>query len=71
MRNFQPPITGDIIMKCYALPPCNTIGEMKEIIKNAILDGEIHNDFDEAYALMEKLASERGLEKVCDVARPE
>ena len=33
VRNFQPPITGDIIMKCYALQPCNTIGEMKEIIK--------------------------------------
>jgi poly(A) polymerase len=67
IRNFQPPITGDIIMKCYALQPCNIIGEMKEIIKNAILDGEIRNDYDEAYALMEKLAAERGLTKVCDI----
>jgi poly(A) polymerase len=58
-------------MKCYDLQPCGIIGEMKEVIKNAILDGDIHNDFDEAYALMERLAEERGLQKVCDVARPE
>ena len=64
IRNFQPPITGDIIMQTYGLPPCSAIGEIKEIIKNAILDGEIHNDYDEAYAMMERLASERGFLKV-------
>ena len=67
VRNFQPPITGDIIMQCYDLRPCAAIGEIKEVIKNAILDGEIRNDFREAYALMERLAAERGLIKVCDV----
>ncbi len=67
VRNFQPPITGDIIMRCYDLKPCSVIGEIKEVIKNAILDGEIHNDFDEAYALMERLAEEHGLRKVCNV----
>ena len=71
VRNFQPPITGDIIMKCYALQPCSAIGEIKEVIKNAILDGEIRNDYAEAYALMERLAAERGLQKVCDVPIPE
>jgi poly(A) polymerase len=70
VRNFQPPITGDIIMKCYDLQPCSAIGEIKEVIKNAILDGEIHNDYAEAYALMERLATERGLTKVCDVEAP-
>ena len=70
VRNFQPPITGDIIMKCYDLQPCAAIGEIKEVIKNAILDGDIRNDFAEAYALMEKLAAERGLVKVCDVEPP-
>ena len=69
VRNFQPPITGDIIMKCYNLTPCAVIGEIKEVIKNAILDGEIHNDYAEAYALMERLAEERGLQKVCDVEK--
>ena len=71
VRNFQPPITGDIIMKCYDLQPCFAIGEIKEVIKNAILDGEIRNDYAEAYALMERLAAERGLVKVCDVPAPE
>lgn len=64
IRNFQPPITGEIIMQTYGIPPCSLIGEIKEVIKNAILDGEIHNDFDEAYALMERLAAEQGLKKV-------
>ena len=71
VRNFQPPVSGDIIMRCYALRPCSTIGRIKEAIKNAILDGEIHNDYDEAYALMERLAAEEGLTKVCDVTRAE
>ena len=71
VRNFQPPITGDIIMKCYDLSPCGIIGQIKEVIKNAILDGQIHNDFGEAYALMEKLAKEHGLTKVCDVEPPQ
>ncbi len=63
IRNFQPPITGDLIMQTYGIPPCSAIGEIKEAIKNAILDGEIHNDYDEAYAMMERLAAERGLSK--------
>jgi poly(A) polymerase len=61
IRNFQPPITGDLIMRVYGIPPSNIIGEMKEIIKNAILDGVIPNDYDAAYAMMERLAAERGL----------
>ena len=63
IRNFQPPITGDIIMKEYDIAPCAMLGEIKEIIKNAILDGEIPNDYDAAFELMERLASERGLKK--------
>lgn len=55
IRNFQPPITGDIIMRTYGIPPCSAIGEIKEQIKNAILDGEIRNDYGEAYAMMERL----------------
>ena len=61
VRNFQPPITGDIIMKTYNLPPCSAIGEIKEVIKNAILDGIIPNEYDAAYQLMEKEAKKRGL----------
>jgi poly(A) polymerase len=61
VRNFQPPITGEIIMQKYNIPPCREIGLIKEAIKNAILDGVIHNDYDEAYALMEQKAKELGL----------
>lgn len=61
IRNFQPPITGEIIMEIYGIPPCRTVGVIKEQIKNAILDGEIPNEYDAAYALMEKLAAEEGL----------
>ena len=61
VRNFQPPITGDIIMKTYNLPPCAAIGEIKEVIKNAILDGIIPNEYDAAYQLMEEEAKKRGL----------
>ena len=63
VRNFQPPVTGELIMETYDIKPCRVIGEMKEIIKNAILDGEIPNEYDAAYALMERLAAERGLVK--------
>ena len=63
IRNFQPPITGEVIMQTYGIGPCRAIGDIKEVIKNAILDGEIPNDYDAAYALMERLAAEKGLTK--------
>ena len=56
IRNFQPPIDGGLIMKTYNLPPCSIVGEIKSAIKEAILDGKIENDYEQAYALMEKLA---------------
>ena len=63
VRNFQPPITGEIIMQTYGIEPCSLIGEIKTVIKDAILDGEIPNDYDAAFALMEKIAAEKGLTK--------
>ena len=64
IRNFQPPVTGELIMETYGIGPCRVIGDIKEVIKNAILDGEIPNEYDAAYALMERLAAECGLTKV-------
>jgi poly(A) polymerase len=63
VRNFQPPVTGDEIILMYNLPPSKIIGELKDRIKDAILDGEIRNDRDEALALLAREAKERGLEK--------
>ena len=61
VRNFQPPITGEIIMQTYGLEPCALVGEIKAEIKEAILDGVIPNEYDAAFALMEKIATEKGL----------
>ncbi|MBE6230647.1 MAG: HD domain-containing protein [Bacteroidales bacterium] len=61
VRNFNNPITGELIMEKYGIPPCKEIGIIKEFIKNAILDGVIANDYDQAYALMEQKAAEIGL----------
>ncbi len=64
IRNFQPPVDGELIMATYGLAPCREVGEIKAAIKDAILDGVIANDYNEAYALMERLAAEKGLTKV-------
>jgi putative nucleotidyltransferase with HDIG domain len=63
IRNFQPPVTGEIIMETFNLQPSKEIGILKEAIKEAILEGEIHNDFDEAFHFMLKKAKQMGLEK--------
>jgi putative nucleotidyltransferase with HDIG domain len=61
IRNFQPPITGDEIMTLFNLPGSRIIGEIKEQIKEAILEGEIKNSREEALELLKKIAKERGL----------
>ena len=64
IRNFQPPISGELIMQIYGLKPCRAVGELKSAIKDAILDGVIANDYDQAYAYMERQAAELGLKKI-------
>lgn len=61
IRNFQPPVDGEEIMRVFGIPPCNVIGELKSQIKDAILDGKIANEHDAAYQLLLKIAAERGL----------
>ena len=61
VRNFKNPITGELIMQRYGLSPCSTIGIIKEYVKEAILDGIIENNYDQAFQLMEKKALELGL----------
>jgi poly(A) polymerase len=58
IKNFQPPITGEIIMSTFKLKPCKEVGLIKNQIKDAILDGVIRNDYDEAYTFMVKIAKE-------------
>jgi putative nucleotidyltransferase with HDIG domain len=62
VRNFQPPISGEIIMKTFGLKPCAHIGNIKMAIKEAVLEGQIPNEYQAAYELMLKLGHEIGLE---------
>ena len=59
LRNWKNPITGDIIMKTLNIKPSKEIGIIKERIKEAILEGNIRNDYDEAFALLQEIGKDR------------
>ena len=61
IRNFKNPIDGEYVMQVYGIPPCREIGVLKEMVKEAILDGVIGNNFEEADAFMRQHAPELGL----------
>ncbi|SHN13327.1 tRNA nucleotidyltransferase/poly(A) polymerase [Cyclobacterium lianum] len=63
VRNFQPPVSGDEIMTIFGLKPSRIVGDLKEEIKEAILDGQIQNNKNEALQLMYELAAKKGIEK--------
>ena len=64
IRNFQPPISGEEIMKTFNLQPCREIGQLKEAIKEAILEGEIPNNHKASFNFMLQKGEELGLKIV-------
>lgn len=64
VRNFEPPISGELIMQAFDLKPCKEIGIIKNQIKDAILDGDIPNELNAAQKLMFQLGEKMGLKKV-------
>lgn len=64
VRNFQPPVTGELVMQTFGIKPGREIGIIKEEIKEAILEGKIRNDYSEAFAMMLAIGERLGLKPV-------
>ncbi len=62
VRNWQPLVTGEMIMEIFNIPPCKLVGDIKNAMKDAILDGEIGNNYEEAYDFVLKKGKELDLE---------
>ena len=64
LRNWQPPITGEIIMQTFGIPPSKSVGIIKDSITEAILEGDIPNNYEDAYQLMLREGEKLGLNKI-------
>ena len=70
LRNWQPPIDGKAIMEAFGIEAGREVGVIKNAIREAVLDGVIGNDFNEAYEYMKKIGAEQGLTIVKELEEP-
>lgn len=70
LRNWQPPIDGGAIMETFGISGSPVVGIIKNAIRDAVLDGVIGNNFEEAYAFMKKIGAEQGLTVVKEIEAP-
>jgi poly(A) polymerase len=64
IRNWQPPISGELIMETFGIAPCKKVGELKNMIREAILEGDIDNSFDSAFRYLLEIAENMDLKPV-------
>ena len=64
IRNWQPPISGNLIMQTFGIPESRPVGVIKDAIRNAILDGEIENNYQSAFSYMLEQGRALGLNPV-------
>jgi len=67
LRNWQPPVSGEDIMRCFDMSPCKLVGEIKEQLREAILEGQVKNEREAALKYMLEIAQSKGIQPLLSI----